>query len=418
MACLLSLNIIISNRLKFKLSNIHKKYSIISIGYSLNDDYNEVHELANNFSNNSLVQNRQKWDEEEYFPVEVLREASKLGFGGICVDQEFGGSGLTRLHSSIIFETLSSGCVGTAAYLSIHNMVALIINKYGNIDLKNKYLEKLVSCELLSSYCLTEPDYGSDSSNIQCRAIKNGDHFILNGSKAFISGAGSTDILLVMARTGNPGPNGISCFLVESNMKGISFGKKEKKLGWNCQPTRSIFFDDCRIHQDQLIGIENEGFKIAMSALDGGRLNIASCSLGAGYSSLKYCIDYINERKQFGTKLSNNQYIQFKIAELSTKLIASRSIVRDACKSDPSLNLNEPFPKEMRKNWSAQIAMAKYFATENCFQISNECLQFFGGYGYLKTYPIEQFVRDCRVHQILEGTNEVMKMIIYKQLSI
>ncbi|XP_057313865.1 isobutyryl-CoA dehydrogenase, mitochondrial-like isoform X2 [Hydractinia symbiolongicarpus] len=347
-----------------------------------------------------------QWDLEEEFPLETLRAAAKLGFGGIRVSEKYGGSHLGCFDASIIYEALSTGCTSTTAYLSIHNMVQGLIEQYGSEYLKDKFLPLLVTCEKFSSYCLTEQGSGSDAASLSTTASHSGDHYELNGSKMFISGAGESDIYAVMARTGEKGPKGITCFVVEKGTPGLEFGKKEKKVGWNSQPTRTVFFDHCKVPVENRVGEEGQGFSIAMNALNGGRISIASCSLGAAYKSIQASIEYVEDRKQFGESISQFQHTQFKLAEMATDLMTSRLIVRSAAEAIDKKDLN----------CATIAAMAKLHATDKCFDICNDALQLHGGYGYLKTYPVQQFMRDTRVHKILEGTNEVMKIIISRKL--
>ncbi|XP_048578658.1 isobutyryl-CoA dehydrogenase, mitochondrial isoform X2 [Nematostella vectensis] len=347
-----------------------------------------------------------KWDQEEIFPVDVLRKSASLGFGAIYTSEDYGGSALSRLDASVIFEALSTGCVSTAAYLTIHNMVTWMIDSFGNEEQKEKYIPSLVTMEKFASYCLTEPGSGSDAASLATTAKRDGDHYVLNGSKMFISGGGDTDIYLCMVRTGEEGPNGISSVLVEKGTPGLSFGKKERKVGWNSQPTRAVIFEDCRVPVQNLIGSEGQGFKIAMKGLNGGRINIASCSLGAAQAALEQTKQYVSDRKQFNRSLSSFQNAQFKLAEMATDLTASRLMVRHAA---TSLDKNA-------HNVATLCAMAKLFATDKCFEITNQCMQLHGGYGYLKDYPVQQYMRDTRVHQILEGTNEIMRVIISRDL--
>jgi alkylation response protein AidB-like acyl-CoA dehydrogenase len=322
------------------------------------------------------------------------------------VKGENGGTGLGRLEASLIFEALSQGCVSTAAYISIHNMCSWMIDEFGNDAQKSKYLPTLLKMDKLASYCLTEPGSGSDAASLSTSAVLKGDKYILNGSKAFISGAGSSDVYMVMARTGEAGPKGVTCFIVEKDFPGISFGKKERKMGWNSQPTRVVILEDCQVPRENILGGKGEGFKIAMRGLVGGRINIASCSLGAAQACLEQSVTYTTDRKQFGGRLADQQNVQFKLAEMATDLVSSRLLVRQAAKM---LDLGSPHA-------TVYSAMAKKFATDHCFDVCNTALQLHGGYGYLKDYPIEQYVRDIRVHQILEGTNEIMQLIISRNL--
>ena len=347
-------------------------------------------------------------DRNEHFPIDVLKNAAQLGFGAIYCKPQFGGTGLTRLDASIIFEALAQGCVSTTAYISIHNMCAWMIDQFGNEEQRAQWIPQLANMESLASYCLTEPNSGSDASSLRTTARLEGDYYVLNGSKSFISGAGASHVYVVMCRTGSSdsGPKGISCLLVEKDSPGLSFGKKESKVGWNSQPTKQVIFEDCRVPAKNLIGKVGQGFSIAMSGLNGGRINIATCSLGAAHASLYATIEHMNTRKQFNKKLSEFQYLQFKIAELATKLVCSRLMIRNA-----AIALDNKHPDLV-----SLCSMAKLFSTEECYKIVDNCLQIFGGYGYLKDYPVQQYLRDCRVHLILEGTNEVMRMIISRAL--
>uniref|UniRef100_A0A8C6SRH0 Isobutyryl-CoA dehydrogenase, mitochondrial n=1 Tax=Neogobius melanostomus TaxID=47308 RepID=A0A8C6SRH0_9GOBI len=374
--------------------------------HGLTDEQKEFQKVAFDFAANEMAPHMAEWDQKEIFPVETMRKAAQLGFGGIYVQPDVGGSGLSRLDTSIIFEALSTGCVSTTAYISIHNMCAWMIDTFGNNEQREKFCPDLCAMEKFASYCLTEPGSGSDAASLVTSAQKNGDHYILNGSKAFISGGGDTDVYVVMCRTGGKGPKGISCLVVERGTPGLCFGKKERKVGWNSQPTRAVIFEDCAVPVSNRLGEEGQGFNIAMKGLNGGRINIASCSLGAAHASLLLSREHLSVRKQFGETLSNNQYLQFKLAEMATRLVASRLMVREAAKA----------LQEGRSDAVSLCSMAKLFATDECFSICNQALQMFGGYGYLKDYPVQQFVRDIRVHQILEGTNEVMRMIISRNL--
>lgn len=380
--------------------------SSVDPSLGLTDEQKEFQKVAFDFAANEMAPHMAEWDQKEVFPVETMRKAAQLGFGGIYVNPDVGGSGLSRLDTSIIFEALSTGCVSTTAYISIHNMCAWMIDTFGNTEQREKFCPDLCAMEKFASYCLTEPGSGSDAASLLTSARENGDHYILNGSKAFISGGGDTDVYVVMCRTGGKGPRGISCLVVERGTPGLSFGKKERKVGWNSQPTRAVIFEDCAVPVSNRLGEEGQGFNIAMKGLNGGRINIASCSLGAAHASLLLAREHLLVRKQFGETLSNNQYLQFRLAEMATKLIASRLMVREAAKA----------LQEGRSDAVSLCSMAKLFATDECFSICNQALQMYGGYGYLKDYPIQQFVRDIRVHQILEGTNEVMRMIISRNL--
>ncbi|MDP1724495.1 MAG: acyl-CoA dehydrogenase family protein [Alphaproteobacteria bacterium] len=374
--------------------------------FILSDAQNALKDLAQDFADNELKPYAAHWDETKTFPVETFKKAASLGFAGIYVKEDVGGSGLGRIEAALLFESLSSACVSSAAYLSIHNMVAGLIDQFGTEEQRNRFLPKLMNMEHFSSYCLTEPNAGSDAASLQTKAILKGDHYIVNGSKAFISGAGISDLYLVMVRSNGPGAKGISCLLVDKNTPGLTFGKPEKKMGWNSQPTAIVQFNECKIPIENRLGQESEGFKIAMKALDGGRINIAACSLGGANACLAAAKDYIQSRSQFGHKLSDFQALQFKLADMATELSAAQLMVYRAASS---LDNHHP-------DTTLHCAMAKRFATDIGFDVVNQALQLHGGYGYLKDYPIERFFRDLRVHQILEGTNEIMRVIIAKKL--
>jgi alkylation response protein AidB-like acyl-CoA dehydrogenase len=347
-----------------------------------------------------------EWDENSTFPVETLRKAAALGFGGIYVKDDVGGSALTRLHAAIIFEELAQGCTSTAAYISIHNMAAWMIDTFGGAAQRQKFLPKLCTMEHFASYCLTEPDAGSDAASLKTRAVREGDHYVLDGAKAFISGGGVSDIYVCMVRTGESGSRGISCIAVEKGTPGLSYGAQEKKLGWKSQPTAMVMFENCRVPAENLIGAEGQGFRIAMAGLDGGRLNIAACSIGGAQFCLDRTIQYMRERKQFGTRLADFQALAFRIADYATELQAARLMVHHAASA-----VTNKLPGATRL-----AAQAKRFATDAGFEAVNGCLQLHGGYGYLRDHPIERVLRDVRVHQILEGTNEVMRLIVSREL--
>jgi alkylation response protein AidB-like acyl-CoA dehydrogenase len=374
--------------------------------FELSDEQRAFRDTARDFARKYWLPDAAGWDERREFPIAALRRAAALGFAGIYVGEEFGGSGLGRVEAAIVFEELAAACPSTAAYLSIHNMVAWMIDRFGNREQRARLLPKLSSMEHLASYCLTEPGSGSDAAALATRARCNGGDYVLNGSKAFISGGGVSDVYLVMARTGGAGPDGVSSFIVENGTAGLSFGKAEKKLGWNSQPTAMVIFEDCRLPAGNRLGAEGEGFKIAMMGLDGGRLNIAACSLGGARACLEAARTHLLERRQFGRPLAEFQALQFKLADMATELDAARLMV---WRGAMSLDRAEP-PAIMH------CAMAKRFATDAGFRICNEALQLFGGYGYLKDFPIERYLRDLRVHQILEGTNEIMRVIIARRL--
>ena len=377
------------------------------MGFDLSEDYKNIKDMAASFSETELMPFASEWDQQEIFPKNVLKKIASLGLAGIYVKEKFGGSGLDRLSAALVFEELSRGCVSTAAYLSIHNMVAWMIDSEGSDELKKRFIPKLCSMDLFSSYCLTESSSGSDASALKTTAKRKGNsHYVLNGSKSFISGGPTSDLYAVMCRTGEEGPGGISCILVEKNASGLSFGKKEKKLGWNSQHTSTVNFDDCEVPIENLVGNEGDGFKLAMKGLDGGRVNIAACSIGGATFALENAIKYTSERKQFGKKINQFQVSQFKLADMSTDLEASKLMVYKAASSLDNKDINS----------TKYCAMAKRFATDACFNICNEALQLHGGYGYLKDFPLERVMRDLRVHQILEGTNEIMRLIISRKI--
>jgi alkylation response protein AidB-like acyl-CoA dehydrogenase len=378
------------------------------MNFNLNEDQLAFKQAAKEFAEKEMAPNAATWDSEAFFPIEVIKRSGELGFMGLYSPEEFGGLGLSRLDSSIIFEELSKHCTSTTAYITIHNMCAWMVTSFGSKEIAQQWGKKLTSGEMLASYCLTEPNAGSDAASMKTTAKLVDDYYLINGSKTFISGAGATDVLLLMARTGEPGPKGISCFVVPANQDGIIYGKKEEKLGWNSQPTRLITFVDVKIPKEYLVGEQGQGFKFAMKGLNGGRINIASCSIGTAHASLKLAQEYMLERKQFGKKLAGFQALQFKIADMLTDLIAARQMVRLA-----AFKLDEK-----DSNASAYCAMAKRFATDICFKICDEALQLHGGYGYIKEYPIERHLRDVRVHRILEGTNEIMRLIISRKILI
>jgi alkylation response protein AidB-like acyl-CoA dehydrogenase len=374
--------------------------------FSLTDDQRAIQEMAQAFARDEMAPHSAKWDEDRHFPVDVLRAAAGLGFAGIYVQEDVGGSALSRLDASIIFEALSYGDVPVAAYLTIHNMASWMIDRFGSAELRAKYLPRLTTMELIASYCLTEPGSGSDAASLRTTARKDGDHYVLNGSKAFISGGGVSDIYVVMARTGDDGPKGVSTFVVEKGQDGLSFGANERKMGWNAQPTAQINFDNVRVHESNRVGQEGEGFRFAMMGLDGGRLNIASCSLGGAQFALDTAKAYMETRNQFGRPLKDFQALQFKLADMATELEAARLMVRRAA---DALDKRDPQATKL-------CAMAKRFATDAGFAVANDALQLHGGYGYLQDYPLERIVRDLRVHQILEGTNEIMRVIISREM--
>ncbi|XP_007495221.1 isobutyryl-CoA dehydrogenase, mitochondrial [Monodelphis domestica] len=388
------------------LGRVRGLVSCIDPSLGLNDEQKAFQKVAFDFASQEMAPQMAEWDQKEIFPVESMRRAAQLGFAGVYVRSDVGGSELSRLDASIIFEALATGCTSTTAYISIHNMCTWMIDFFGNEEQRHKFCPSLCSMEKFASYCLTEPGSGSDAASLLTSAKRQGDHYILNGSKAFISGAGESDIYVVMCRTGGSGPKGISCLVIEKDTPGLSFGKKEKKVGWNSHPIRAVIFEDCVVPVANRIGDEGQGFLIAMKGLNGGRINVASCSLGAAHASIVLARNYLNVRKQFGKPLASNQYLQFKLADMATRLVASRLIIRNAAVA----------LQEERADAMVLCSMAKLFATEECFSICNKALQMHGGYGYLKDYAVQQYVRDSRVHQILEGSDEVMRMLISRNL--
>jgi len=376
------------------------------MNFDLTEEQRAFQATARTFAREAMMPFARDWDESETFPVATLRAAAALGFGGIYVNEDVGGSGLTRLDAALIFEELAQGCTSTAAYISIHNMAAWMIDAYGGDEQRRRFLPKLTSMEHFASYCLTEPNSGSDAASLTTRAVRDGDHYVLNGAKAFISGGGVSDVYLVMARTGEAGPRGISCIAVEKGTPGLSYGAQEKKLGWKSQPTAMVLFENCRVPVANRIGAEGQGFRIAMAGLDGGRLNIAACSLGGAQFCLDRTVAYMKERKQFGSRLADFQALAFRVADYATEIAAARLMLHRA-----ALAVTQGEPEATRL-----AAMAKRLATDTGFDVVNGCLQLHGGYGYLRDHPIERVLRDVRVHQILEGTNEVMRVIIGRQL--
>ncbi|WP_024794768.1 acyl-CoA dehydrogenase family protein [Tomitella biformata] len=370
--------------------------------FTLSDDERAIVETARDFTTDLVAPNALEWDRDSHFPVDVLRDAAKMGMGGIYVREEFGGSGLTRVDAVRIFEQIAKGCPAIAGFISIHNMVAWMVDSYGTAEQRAKWLPGLCAMDQLGSYCLTEPAAGSDAAALGTRAVRDGDHYVLNGVKQFISGAGVSDVYLVMARTGAEGPKGISAFLVEKGSEGLSFGANEAKMGWHAQPTRQVVMEDVRVPADQLIGGEGMGFTIAMNGLNGGRINIAACSLGGARAAYEKAVAYLGEREAFGDKLINSPVLQFDLADMATSLEASRLMLWRAADA-----LEHDAPDKV-----TLCAMAKRFVTDAGFEVANKALQLHGGYGYLSEYGIEKIVRDLRVHQILEGTNEIMKLII------
>jgi alkylation response protein AidB-like acyl-CoA dehydrogenase len=375
--------------------------------FSLSDEQAQIMEMVDAFAAEKLAPNTLAWDREAHFPVDVMRELAELGLAGVFVDPEHGGSGLGRLDGALIFEGLARGCVSTAAYMTIHNMVAWMINGFGNDEQRAHWLPRLCSMETVASYCLTEPGSGSDAAALRTSARLEGNAtYVLNGQKAFISGAGTSDLYAVMCRTGDAGPAGISCLLVEKDTPGISFGKPEEKMGWNSQPTATVTFDECRVPAENRLGPEGDGFKFAMRGLDGGRINIAACSLGGAAWALQAAKNHVRERVAFGKPLAAQQAVQFKLADMATKLEAARLITWRAA---AALDAKDP-------EATMRSAMAKQFATDACFEIVDEALQLHGGYGYIKEYGLELRLRDLRVHRILEGANEIMRLIVSRKM--
>ncbi len=372
------------------------------MNFNLTEEQIAFKQIAREFAKHEMAPYAKEWDEKHIFPKATLRHAASLGLAAICVREEMGGTQLTRLDSAVIFEELATACPSTAAYLSIHNMVAWLMDTFANETLRKLWLPKLASMELFTSYCLTEPDSGSDASSLKTTAVREKNEYVLNGAKAFISGGSVSDLYVCMVRTGGEGHKSISCVLVEKGTPGLSFGKQEIKIGWHSQPTSMVFFENCRIPVSHLIGEEGQGFNIALSALNGGRINIAACSLGGAKACLQLARQHMHERKQFNKKLVDFEALQFKFADMLTQLEAARLMIHRAAYALEQKDPHAPM----------YCAMAKRLATDDGFTICNEALQLFGGYGYICDYPIERYWRDLRVHQILEGTNEIMRLII------
>ncbi len=374
--------------------------------FELSDDQRAFRELARDFAAREMAPHAAEWDENSIFPVAMLRQAAALGFAAIYVRGDVGGAGLSRLDAALIFEELGAGCTSTAAFLSIHNMAAWMVDTFGSAAQRRRWLPALARMDLIASYCLTEPGSGSDAAALMTRAERDGDDYVVNGAKAFVSGASRSDLYVCMVRTGGEGPSGISCLVVEDGVAGLSFGEQEKKLGWHSQPTAAVIFEDCRVPVANRLGAEGEGFKIAMKGLDGGRVNIAACALGGARACLEAARQHMLVRKQFGRRLADFQALQFKLADMATELEAARLMVLSAAaKLDTGA-----------ADATMHCAMAKRFATDAAFRVCNDALQLHGGYGYLRDYPIERFLRDVRVHQILEGTNEIMRVIVARKL--
>lgn len=374
--------------------------------FNLTEDQTAFQDAARRFAADKLAPHAAKWDEESIFPVDVMREAAALGFAGIYVSEDVGGSALTRTDAALIFEALAQGCTSTSAFMSIHNMSGWMIDRFGSEEQRQQWLPDLTSMAKIASYCLTEPGSGSDAAALSTKAVRDGEDYVLNGGKAFISGAGVSDVYVTMVRTGADGPKGVSCLIIPKDTPGLSFGKVERKMGWNSQPTAQVLFEGARVPVTNRVGTEGEGFKIAMAGLDGGRINIAACSIGTAQGALDAAMAYMDERKAFGQRLADFQALQFKAADMATNLDAARLMTYRAARS---LDAKSP-------DATLHCAMAKRFATDAGFDICNEALQIHGGYGYLKDFPLERHVRDVRVHQILEGTNEIMRVIIARKL--
>ena len=374
--------------------------------FSLTEDQLAIQEMAQKFTADAITPHAAEWDEKHVFPRDTIKQAAELGFGGIYVSEESGGIGLGRLESAIIMEAMAYGCPSTSAFISIHNMASWMIDTFGSQAVKDKYLPDLVPMDKISSYCLTEAGAGSDAASLKTKAVRDGDDYIVNGSKQFISGGGENEIYVTMTRTSDDGAKGVTCLVIEKDMEGVSFGAQEKKLGWHSQPTAHVNFDNVRVPVENRVGDEGEGFRIAMAGLDGGRLNIGACSLGGAQRCLDEAVNYTKERKQFGKAISDFQNTQFMLADMATDLEASRALLYLA-----AAKVTEGAPDKTKF-----AAMAKRLATDNGSKIANDALQLFGGYGYLQDYPIERFWRDLRVHSILEGTNQVMRMIVSREM--
>ncbi|MES2020264.1 MAG: acyl-CoA dehydrogenase family protein [Pseudomonadota bacterium] len=375
--------------------------------FDLTDDQREIQELARRFTADRITPFAAEWDEKHIFPRDTIKAAAELGFASIYVSEESGGINLGRLEAALIMEAMAYGCPSTSAFISIHNMASWMIDRFGGQAVKDTYLPSLVTMDRIASYCLTEPGSGSDAAALKTRAVRDGDHYIVNGTKQFISGGGENEVYVTMVRTGAEGPKGISCLVIEKDMPGVSFGANERKLGWHSQPTAQVIFEDVRIPVDNLVGGEGEGFRIAMMGLDGGRLNIGACSLGGAQRCLDEAIGYTRERKQFGTAIADFQNTQFLLADMATDLEAARALLYMAA---AKVTANAPDKTKF-------AAMAKRLATDTGSAVADRALQLHGGYGYLMDYPIERFWRDLRVHSILEGTNQVMRMIIGRELT-
>lgn len=376
------------------------------MNFDLTDDQQAIIASARNFAQKELAPFAAQWDADSHFPLDVIRRAAGLGFCSLYSPVDAGGMGLPRLDSTMVFEELAFGCTSTAAYLTIHNMATWMVSSFGGETLQREWVPSMISGEKLASYCLTEPNAGSDAASLKTRAVRDGDDYVLNGGKAFISGAGATDVLVLMARTAEGGAKGVSCFVVPADARGVSYGRKEDKMGWRSQPTAQVLLENVRIPARWRVGEEGEGFRLAMKGLDGGRLNIATCAVGTAQAALTRTLGYLNERRQFGKALAEFQALQFRVADMATELVAARQMVRLAASR---LDRGDP-------EATTYCAMAKRFATDAAFEVCNQALQLHGGYGYIRDFPLERHVRDVRVHQILEGTNEIMRLIIARRL--
>ncbi len=374
--------------------------------FDINDDQKSMQDMVLDCAREKIAPFAVEWDQKRHLPIDVIKETASLGMGGLYVSEDVGGSALSRLDAAVIFEALATGCPATSAFISIHNMAAWMIDCFGNEEQRTRFLPALTSMDMIASYCLTEPGSGSDAAALKTTAKRDGDHYVLNGTKQFISGAGTNDLYVVMARTGEGGAAGVSTFLIEKDAPGLSFGPQEQKMGWHIQPTAQVIFDDCRISAENRLNEEGMGFRIAMAGLDGGRLNIGACSLGGAQAALQMALTYSSERKAFGKAIADFQAIQFKLADMATELEAAQLMLYSAAAKLDAKTADA----------TKACAMAKRFSTDAGFEVANQALQIHGGYGYLADYGIEKIVRDLRVHQILEGTNEIMRVIIARSL--
>ncbi len=374
--------------------------------FRLTQDHKAFQKLAREFAKKEITPKAGEWDEKKFFPRDVIQKSAEQGFLGLYLKEDYGGMNRSRLDTTLILEELAAACPSTAAYISIHNMTAWMIDEFGNDSIRKYFIPQMSCGKWLGSYCLTEPGSGSDSASLKTSAVKKNGEWILNGTKSFVSGAGQTEVLVVMARTGEHKTRGISSFVVPAQTSGISYGKNEKKMGWNSQPTRIVNLDGVKIPEENILGRPGDGFKIAMKGLNGGRINIGACSVGAGQSALQYATNYMREREQFGKKLSRFQVLRFKIAKMAVDVSVSRQMIRLAAFK---IDQNDP-------NCSVYCAMAKKESTDRCFEVCNSAIQIYGGYGYTRDYPVERLMRDARVHQILEGTNEIMNVIIARSI--